>query len=151
MLRSFTLHRVSREARPFFVIVISTSLEVTKGELEVTPFSRRFSILMFKNANFLAQWGLAPLRPLSFLIKPRRKISVYLIKPRGKYIHLDNIYRNSHRFTANGRCHTPRSWSTKKMPKTGIIGYVSRKDFGIFGGFCQKHLRKSNKMTIFAE
>ena len=34
------------------MIVISTSLEVTKGELEVTPFSRRFSILMFKNANF---------------------------------------------------------------------------------------------------
>ena len=52
MLRSFTLHRVSLTAHPVFVIVISTSLEVTKGELEVTPFSRRFSILMFKNANF---------------------------------------------------------------------------------------------------
>jgi hypothetical protein len=46
---------------------------------------------------------------------------------------------------------TPCISSASLGLKTGIIGYIHRKNPGIFGGFCQKHLRKSINIAIFAE
>ena len=34
--------------------------------------------------------------------------------------------------------------------ETGIIGCAFRKDFGVLGDFCRKHLRKSGNVVIFA-
>ena len=34
--------------------------------------------------------------------------------------------------------------------ETGIFGCAFRRDFGVFGDFCRKHLRKSGNVVIFA-